>query len=702
MKFCKYFIPSEMTRCLSAPWVLGLLMAAAPVNAATTLQEVEVKGWGEGASGGADSASEGAIAGEVYQARPKLRPGDVVETIPGIVATQHSGDGKANQYFLRGFNLDHGTDFSVRLDGMPLNMPTHAHGQGYADLNFLIPELIANVSYRKGPYSTEAGDFSLAGNATLDYLRVLPRPFAEVTLGPNQYRRTLVAGSVTHEDRHWLLAMERMGNDGPWAVPEGLQKSNLVLRHSQGTALNGWQVSAMAYESRWNATDQIPQRTVDQGLLSRFGSLDASDGGQTRRASLSVQGVRSEGTSQTRWNAYAVDSDFKLWSNFTFNLSRPVAGDQFAQSDRRRIYGLEGRHVVASQLGGVEGLLSLNTGWRGDRIDEVGLFLTRARVTDSTVRLDRVNQDMVWLGAQQLLIFNPQWRATLGLRVDSLSYRVDGLEPLYGAANSGQGQASLWQPKAGLAWSASAQHEFYANTGVGFHGNDVRGATITLDPQTGASAQRVPVLVKGIGSELGWRFTPGDTLVTTLALWQLDLDSELLYVGDAGSTEPSRASTRDGLEATVRWRVAPHWRLDLDAAWSRARYSGAAPAGDGDYIVNAVERVLSGGLDWQSGPWQAHLRWRAMGPRALDNANTVQSQATSVWNLATRYALRHDLQIGLEVFNLTDQSGNDIEYFYASCTAREVQTSVCGGGILDRHVHPMEPRTLRVSARLSF
>ncbi len=694
------FFMNRPSRLLS----LAVLSALAPAGQAQDkhLPEIQIHGPRDPAVGEADSASEGAAERASFQSRPKLRPGDIVEAVPGVVATQHSGDGKANQYFLRGFNLDHGTDFSISLDGMPVNLPSHGHGQGYADLNFLIPELVSGVRYRKGPYSVEAGDFSLAGSASMDYLGTLERPFAQITLGPNNYKRGLIAGARSDDDHTWLGALELAGHDGPWLRPEGLRKVNAVLRFSQGTRERGWNLTAMAYNSHWNATDQVPQREIDAGTLARFGTLDASDGGQTRRLSLSGKWFDTSARGQTQISAHVIDYALNLWSNFTYNLSRPLLGDQFEQTDRRRVYGAQVSHKLAHPVAGLDGVLSLGAQWRGDRIAEAGLYLTQARVRDTTIRQDQVSQDAFSVHAQQLLNFSSSWRGTLGLRGDVLNYRVTGLEPVYGPGNSGQGSGSLWQPKAGLAWTLSPRSELYANAGVGFHSNDVRGATISTDPQTGLPAERVPALVKGTGSELGWRFSPRPGLVTTLALWQLKIDSELVYVGDAGSTEAGRASARHGLEATLRWQASPSWQWELDAALSRARFEGSPPGGEGNTIDNAVERVVTAGVNWQQGPWGASLRLRHMGPRALDTLDSVRSASSTLLNLGLRYAASKDLSLSLDVFNLGNQQGNDIEYAYASCTAREVAAGICGGGIDGRHIHPMEPRTLRLSARMNF
>ncbi|HSU23788.1 MAG TPA: TonB-dependent receptor [Variovorax sp.] len=687
---------------LRRPVLLGLFCGGAALAQENHLPEVEVRGPRDASIGAADSASEGAVERESYQSRPKLRPGDIVEAVPGVVATQHSGDGKANQYFLRGFNLDHGTDFAVTVDGMPVNMPTHGHGQGYADLNFLIPELVSGVRYRKGPYFAEGGDFSLAGSANLDYFSALDAPFAEVTLGSHDFRRLLAAGSRTLDDRTWLGAIEIEGKDGPWDVAENLRKVNAVLRYSQGSPSRGFSITGMAYRSRWTSTDQVPERAIDSGELSRFGSLNPSDGGKTRRLSLSAKWFDKGPQGDTQVSLYAINYRFDLFSDFTYFLNNPVNGDQFEQVDRRNVFGAQASHAVANRIAGLEGLLTFGGQWRGDRIGQVGLYNTQERERLSTVRDDKVSQDLFSVYGQQLVNFSDRWRGYVGVRGDVLRYDVQGREAVYGAGNSGRGRDSLASPKLGMAYTLTPAHELYLNAGVGFHSNDVRGATITFDPQSGQAAERVPALVKGRGSELGWRFQPDENLTATLALWQLKLDSELVYIGDAGSTEPGRASNRRGIEATLRWKLARSWRLELDGALSRARFQGNAPEGEGNDVDNAVERVLAAGVTYAEGPLSASVRLRYLGPRALDTTDSVRSRPVTLLNVGARYAVNRQLTLGLDVFNLAGRKGNDIEYFYASCTAREVASGTCGGGIEGRHIHPMEPRTVRVSARWKF
>jgi outer membrane receptor protein involved in Fe transport len=685
----------------SLMWCLTMASSAAMCQD-PLLEVVIVNGVSTAALGVFDSASEGVVNSQALQQRLILRPTEVLEAVPGMVVTQHSGDGKASQYFLRGFNLDHGTDFSVSLDGMPMNMPSHGHGQGYANLNVLIPEMLTALHFRKGSYFVGDGDFSLAGSAALRYQNQLDRPFAQLTLGPNNYRRSLLAGSTSRDDQHWLGALEVLGNDGPWDNPQGVRKGNMLLRYSQGSSAEGFSVTGMLHQNAWNASDQIPQRTVDAGLLPRFGTVDPTDGGRSSRASLSGQWHQRTAQGNTDVSAYVVRSALQLWSNFTYNLKRPLEGDQFQQTDGRDVVGAAVRHERASALAGIDGALTFGASWRGDRVGDLGLYLTQARLRDSTVRQDKVSQDLLSVYAQQALQFSERWRGFAGLRLDNLHYSVRSQEPVFGLLNSGSGQASLFQPKAGLAWNVTPQHELYANAGVGFHSNDARGATITTDPQTGAGAQSVPAIVRGTGAELGWKFAPAEDFFTSVSLWTLKMGSELVFVGDAGTTEAGRPSRRAGLEFITRWVATPGLKFDLTWAQSRARFAGVPPAGDGNLIDNSVNRVISAAAVWQRDAWQTSLQLRHMGPRPLDTSGAVMSSSTTLLNARLGYVASKTLTLSLDVFNLTNRLANDIEYFYASCTALEVTRAQCGSGISDRHIHPQEPRSLRLTARWSL
>ncbi len=276
-----------------APALVALLVAlstpcGAPAQEAEKIDEIHVIGHYENAVGTSDAASQGIITPKVIEERPMLRPGEVLEYVPGVIITQHSGEGKANQYFLRGFNLDHGTDFRTTVAHMPVNMPTHGHGQGYTDLNFMIPELVSRISYKKGPYFAEAGDFASAGAAEIHYATKLKQGIASAGLGNGDSRRGLVANSFEAGPGHLLYGVELFHNDGPWDNPSNYNKLNIVLSYSHGTNADGFVLTGMAYRGKWDSTDQIPKRAVESGSISRFGAIDPTDGGETERYSLSL------------------------------------------------------------------------------------------------------------------------------------------------------------------------------------------------------------------------------------------------------------------------------------------------------------------------------------------------------------------------------------------------------------------------------
>ena len=587
--------------------------------------------------------------------RPLLRPAEVLETVPGLIVTQHAGDGKANQYFLRGFNLDHGTDFSVAIDGMPINLPTHAHGHGYLDLNFLIPELVERIQYKKGPYAAEDGDFSSAGSARIDYRRALPEDYVSIGLGSNGYRRLLTAADKeTAGGGRWLGAVEVFHNDGPWEVPEHYKRLNGVLRYSEGTRNNGHSVAFMAYDGDWTSTDQLARRAVDQGLVNRYGSLDPTAGGNTRRLSLSGQWARQDGAVQTRANAYLVDYRLNLFSNFTYAMDDPVNGDQFEQADRRRYGGFGWSRSQPVQWLGKEGDFTWGVQGRQDDIDNVGLYRTAARQRLSTVRSDSVNQGSLGLYGQWGAQWSDWLRSVAGLRHDRYRFKVDSSL----AANSGKENDGITSPKLSLIFGPFANQEFYYNWGQGFHSNDARGTTIRVDPSNpGDPMSRVPALVKSRGQEVGWRCAPAPGWYTSVALWRLDLDSELLFVGDAGTTEAGRPSHRQGVEWSNYWTPRDWLTLDADIALSKARFRDDDAAGK--HIPGAVERTASVGVAVHDlGPWRGGLRLRYLGPRALIEDDSVRSGSSVMVNLNVGYKLAAKSQLTLEVLNLFNRKAS--------------------------------------------
>ncbi len=646
--------------------------------------------------GAATAASEGSVGQREIESRPSLRPADVLELVPGVIVTQHSGAGKANQYFLRGFNLDHGTDFLTRVMGMQVNFPTHAHGQGYMDLNFLIPELVQRLDYRKGPYYADVGDFSSAGSSDIEYFRRLPQNFALGEIGSYSYGRALVAASPQLGPGTLLVAGEWVTDDGPWEVPQNFRKLNGVASYSVGTASDGWQVTGMAYSGKWNATDQVPLRALESGEIGRFGSLDASDGGKSQRYSLSGRWGRTGKDESTRAGAYFIDYKLDLWSNFTFFLNDPVNGDQFQQSDRRRAYGLDLAQDWIGRRGEAEYINTIGLQGRYDDIPRVGLHLTRERERLATIREDSVDEWNVGVYAQNDTRWNAWLRTVAGLRWNRFDFDVRSSL----TDNSGKASASVLSPKVQVVLGPWARTEYYLAYGQGFHSNDARGVTtrVNPDPRDPGYLQAVdPVtpIVKTTGYEAGLRSIPFEGFQTTLALWNLDVDSELLFVGDAGTTEPSRPSKRYGIEWYGYYTPRPWLALDLLAAYTKARFTDDDPVGD--RIPGAIQTALAGGITlFPLNGWFGSLRFRYFGARPLVEDNSVRSASSSMWNLRAGYQFAKRAQIAFEVINLFDQKVSDIDYFYESRLATELAP------VSDIHTHPAVPRTLRLAVKLGF
>ena len=650
----------------------GTLAQADPVK----VDEVTVFGKRRTDIGETFSASSGHISFAAYDTRPLLRVGELAEVVPGVAATQHSGSGKANQFFMRGFNLDHGTDFSIELDGAPLNFRTHAHGQGYLDLNLILPEFIETIDYTKGVYAAEAGDFSAAGQARFSTTDHLHYPFIEVQGGSFGYGR--IVGAVG--DQNQYLAMAYTRSEGPWKVSEDLDRFNLLVRKKIGN----WRLGLYGYQASWTATDQIPQRLVASGQLDRFGALDPTDGGKSYQVMATAQGDFDNGVSA---NAYVRTYGVRLWSNFTYFLNRPDTSDQFSQADHRTVLG--GRLIKSStwpvDLGPL-GAWSWRAAIEGryDRIHAVGLYETQVRQRLRTIRQDRVGQGSAALWGEAYRAFGPL-RVRLGLRYDYMNSEVQSTL----RENSGTRDGGLFSPKLSLAYGLSKEVELYANLGRGFHSNDARGQTVRVDPNSGADMTRASVFSKAYGGELGARYET-KTLMGTVSFWSLTLDSELLYSGDAGGTDITSATDRSGVELAVTWRPSKRLEFDLKGSVARARYRHVDP--DAKRVPGSLENMLQAGVSAKlSEEWVTTWTLRRMGPASLIEDNSVRNKASTTLNALLRYE-RNRFSVSLEALNILDAKGNDIAYYYASRLRGEPD-----GGVQDLHFHPMEPRTFRVT-----
>ncbi len=661
--------------------------AGAP-DVVASVQRVEVDGHYDNGIGTSDAASQGTVRGERLTDLPLLRPGEVLETVPGLVVTQHSGDGKANQYFLRGYNLDHGTDFATWVDGVPINMPTNAHGQGYTDLNFLVPELVEKIEYRKGPYFAEDGDFSSAGSARIKYVDHLDQGLLNLGAGSNGYRRLLLAGSTTLAGGPRVLgAVEAQRDDGPWTTPEGVRKYNGLLKISDGDHDRGWSVTAMDYTNHWTSTDQVPLSLIEDGTLGRFSALDPTDGGNSTRTFASGEWHAHGDAGYTDLSAYAQHYKLKLWSDFTYFEDDPVRGDQFEQKEARNVVGGQAVHGWQHTLFGNDSTTEAGVSLRHDHVD-VGLLHTEARVPFDTVSNDHVSETGVAAWVQNTTTWLPWLRTLLGLRDDHVFMDVRALQV---PADGGRASGGKLSPKVSLIFGPWAKTEFFANAGRGFHSNDARG--VVADP--GA----VPALVASKGEELGLRSEIVPGLQTSLAFWRLDSDSELVYSADAGDTEANGASKRHGIELNNHLVLGRWLLVDADMAWTHARYADANANGEpGNDIGNAVPRVgLLGVTLHELGPWSAGLVTRFIGSYPLSQDGSLRATSAIVSNLQVRRALTPKVSLQLDVLNLFDRKFYDIAYEQDYRVAPGAP--VVPDGVT---VHPGEPRALRISLALKL
>jgi hypothetical protein len=652
-----------------------------------TLQSVRVTGRVDELRGVASTASQGYIGATDLRRRPLMREGELLETVPGLIVTQHSGNGKSNQLFVRGFNLDHGTDFSTKLEGMPVNQSTHAHGQGYTDLNFIIPEFVDHLEYRLGAYHTAIGDFGSAGGAEFTLVRSLDRPFLSLGAGELGYTRAVGGTSLQLPAGELLVGGEAKRFDGPWQVEERLRKLSGMARYTAGRGTSRLSVLGLVYRNTWDASDQIPMRAVTSGSLSRYGQVDPTLGGEASRYSLSGQWDRLGSRSMQRVQLYGVASSLDLYSNFTYLLENGVQGDQFNQRESRVTLGLDASHRQQFTVGAVEHLTTVGVQHRSDLIDDIGLHRTQQRRRTGTVRQDDVTQGATGLYIEGESRWHPRLRSVTGVRVDAHAFDVQSGLP----GNGGRRSAAIVSPKASLVFVPSATSELYVSGGFGYHSNDARGTVITIDPNTGEPASRVDPLVRSRGGELGLRLSPAPAWRTTVALWALSLDSELLFVGDGGTTEPTDGSRRRGVTVANYYRPVPQLALDADLSLAYARLRGVEAGAD--RIPGALERVVAAGATWSpsaTGPFAA-VRLRHFGAYPLIEDNSVRARATTLVNAAAGMRVA-GVQLQLSVLNLFGSRASDIQYYYASRLPGEP-----AGGVEDIHFHPVEPRQLRLS-----
>jgi hypothetical protein len=662
------------------------------IGRSTEMQEIVVEGRAVNLVGVSESANQGRVGRAELASRPLLRTGEVMETVPGLIATQHSGSGKANQFFLRGFNLDHGTDFAASMEGVPLNLPTNGHGQGYLDLNLLIPELVNTIEFRKGPYYAEVGDFATAGSADLELVNQVENPMLKTEAGLDQYYRGLFANSSAIGNATLLYAVNAQYYNGPFDVPENTEQFSGVVKLSGGSSSNGYSVTALGYTSDWNASDQIPREAVDTGYVSRFGVIDSTAGGMTDRYTLAGNWwSTNDSYARTKATVYASYYRLNLFSNFTYFLNNPQRGDQFEQADRRLYGGARISHEWFTDWFGKRTINTVGADFRHDQIFEIGLHNTENRRRWSTVRDDIISESSLGIYFENETQWADKLQTNLGLRADLFHFDVDSNIDV----NSGTETDMIVSPKLNIILGPWNDTEFYINTGMGYHSNDARGTTIQVDPVTREAVDPVDPLVRSHGAEVGVRTVAISGLQTTLTLFYLGLDSELVFVGDAGGTEASDASEHIGVEWANYYQPVNWLKINLDVALTESRYRELDA--NSNAIPNSIGRIITAGLTINpEGGWFNNFRLRHFGPRPLIETGDIRSDATTLLNFRTGYNFTN-FQLSLDMLNMFNAANPDISYYYTSRFHGQATT-----GNNDIHFHPVIPRTLRMSVTWNF
>jgi hypothetical protein len=694
-------------------------------TAAESVQEVTVTAQRLNLIGTATTASQGVVVNDELTLTPAYRPGQVLETVPGLDVTVHSGEGKANQYLMRGYNLDHGTDLAVFIDGMPVNEPSHAHGQGYADVNFMIPELATDVSYTKGTYYAYEGDFASVGAVHINYLDAIPDQVS-MTAGTLGFQRAYSAGSTALGEGNLLGALELQHYDGPWTKPSDQQKANTVLRYSEGDSEQGYSLTAMFYHDTWNAETDVPERAIDEGLITRFGQLDPSDAGYAQRASFSGNFHEHLGGGKLVASAYVINNQLILWNDFTHFRVDPLHGDQEQQQEGRATIGTDLSYSHPYNLFGVNTEVVEGLHVRDD-YNNVSRLPTQDRVPLSPTELAEVDYppfysetDEIHLGSvagfvQVTSHWNEWLRSVIGFREDYMHGSDSGTN--YGSASD-----SLPEPKASLIFTPLDTTEFYLSYGKGFHSDDLRG----VDQAKIEGVPGAPLIASQSGEEVGMRQELLDgKIAATVAFYKLDAQSETTYDPDVGQDAAGPGSIRKGYEINITYQVL-RW-LEIYASYSgdHARYTTPLDDGTGHLGYNLPNAPLAtGSLNIylkNLGPWSGGLAYRYLSSYPLSSgpcndaavahdfpgltscaaaptpAGQVNGSGYGEWNTDVHYAFSHGWNTGLGIYNLLDKKGNAMEYWYVDRLPGEPAY-----GVADLHIHPLEPISVRLTVAKDF
>jgi len=656
------------------------------------------------------AASSTTVRDMDFLLRPHLRPADILSVTPGLYVVQHAGGGKANQYFLRGFDADHGTDVALSVDGVPVNMVSHGHGQGYADLHWVIPELVQRIEVHKGPYFAEHGDFATAGAINLVTHRSLEQSQASFGGGMFGTYRGLVIASPKFDGWKPLLAAEIYGTNGPFEHGEALKRYNVyakVTRELGGATNPSLALAVTSYGGGWNASGQIPLREVNAGRLDRFGSIDPSEGGQSQRhGAYATYRAYPTPDSAVSLLAYLTFYRLNLYSNFTFFSRDPVNGDMIEQTDARTVSGVSGNYRFAERLAGISFDTDIGVQVRNDIIDN-GLFYSRERERLSSELDDTVREGSLAVYAKEDITWTRWLRTVAGVRADYFGFQVDDqLEELttVGTKTSGVRQAALVSPKATIVVSPARILDLYANFGMGYHSNDARGVVQGTDPVT--------PLTRATGYELGTRTRLFRKLDLAVSGFVLDLDSEIVWVGDEGTTEAKGPTRRLGVEFEGRLEILPWLFADADLTLARARFT-EAPA-DANAVALAPTRVGSAGISVRhpAGPF-GRVGVFHLGERPATEDRFFTAEGFTRLDATVGYHHRR-FEISLTGQNLTNTEWREAQFANVSRLPSETSEASCPPGTRpagqgaafegceDVHFTPGAPINLQGTATVFF
>jgi hypothetical protein len=691
-------------------------------DSANNIDNIVITASRQDLTGSADTASQGSVTQEEIDLRPVYRAGQLLETMPGLVVTIHSGEGKANQYLLRGENLDHGIDLANFLDDMPINRPTNAHGQGYSDLNFVIPEIIGGLDYTKGPYYAAIGDFGAVGSEHMKLVDELPNQISASagTLGEQE----LFAGGTAHVDGGGTLwgAIDLDHLDGPWNPSNDFRKVAAAAHYSQGAASDGYSVTGMYYQGNGKLSTDQPLRAIQEGVIGRFGVLDPSDGSRSQRWSLDGHYAIAGDGWTFKSNAYYLHSTMTLFNDFTHFLNDPVNGDQEQQDETRDTFGGRAALTVDTPLFGLDSDMVVGVQDRYDN-EYIDRRHTRDRVVlaycndgdgdysqgDYVCTADKVQLDDVAPYLENTTHWLPWVRTTIGVRED---YSTAAARSLVSDATGGSAQEWLTQPKGSIAFGPWHESEFYISAGKGFHSDDVRGVLGAVPLEgTQLSIGRVPLMAKTWGEEIGVRTAPMPDLHIQFAAFRQDFSSELIYDQDAGLDQATAPSRRQGIELSAQYNPASWIELSGDFASTRAHYFKNADTlanfyqiSSGTTIANAPNYIASFGLLIDHlGPWFGGLEERILGPYPLTNGPAKPDAAGyKETNIDIGYRLTRSLTLKAAVYNLLNSKAWAAEYYYATDINAQEVAKYGNGGVSDYQVHPLEPISARLTAAVLF